>query len=232
MKNFIFGFIAGSAVSGAAVYFIMKKKFDKEKEEIVDTCEDTIVKIRQYYSEQVPKKADVIKEEPSEIVKKYHDISETYNTQSNEVVTDKIITKEYSDDPADYESPIEDDEDTEYEEGMDPEDMNAEAFGREAAKFDKENGHRPPERIVPDDFGNAPGFEAKEYTYYVEDDTYCDDYENLIDDEVFLFGTAIDTWSANDSDTDPIYIRNYAIGVDFKIDKMFCHCPMNPENFE
>lgn len=222
MKNFIFGFVVGGALSGVSVYLFAKKKFEKEKKEIVDTCEDTIVKIRQYYSEQVPEKAAIIKEDPSEIVKEYYRVGSF-------VEGDKIIVKE---DPAELERPQDDAPEEYYEEGPDPEDTWAESYGRAADKFDKENRGRSPERIIADDFGNAPGFDYKEYTYYVEDNTYCDEFENILDDEISLFGTAIDGWDTNNEDDDPIYIRNYALNCDFKIDKMFCKCPMNPEAFE
>lgn len=226
-KSFIFGFVVGGALSGVSVYLFAKKKFEKEKKEIVDTCEDTIVKIRQYYSEKVPEKAAIIKEEPSEIVGRYEDLARTYDTRSEEVVGDKIIG-----DPAEFERPEDDAPEEYYEEGPDPEEARAESYGREADRFDKENRGRSPERIIADDFGNAPGFESKEYTYYVEDNTYCDEFENILDDEMGLFGTAVGGWDTDNEDDDPIYIRNYALNCDFKIDKMFCKCPMNPEAYE
>lgn len=230
MKNFIFGFLIGGVVSGTATYFICKKKFDKDKKEIVDACEDTIVKIRKYYSEQVPEKAAVVKEEPSEVVKKYHDISSVYRV-GDVVKGEPILVKV---DPAELERPTDDAPDEYYEDevGADPEDVMAESYGREAERFDKENRHREPERILPDEFGNAPGFDAEEITYYVDDDTYCNEDEMIIQDEVSLFGTVVNGWDTNHEDTNSIYIRNYQYNVDFKIDKMFCPCPMNPSVYE
>lgn len=221
MKDYTFGLITGLVIGGcggAAISYFVTKKRTKEKveKEVRCECEDLIVDMRKYYEEKfAPRTTAVVKEDPTEIVKKYHDIASGYSDKD-----------EYYD-PADKESPSEDDE-----EGLDPEEIKAEMEVIKAYKYDEENRHRGPQRITPEEFGDAPGYEAKEITYYVEDSTYCDEFEEVIDDEVYLFGTAIDGWDTNHEDTDSLYIRNYQIQVDFKIDKMFCHCPQNPYQYE
>lgn len=113
-----------------------------------------------------------------------------------------------------------------YEELSDEEkERRAVAEGMLADVYDKMNRDKAPEIISSDEYGAAPGFDTEECTYYVEDLTFCDEGELIIDNEIRMFGTCVDEWKENHEMVDPIFIRNYGMNTDYKIDKMFCKCP-------
>lgn len=234
MKQFIFGVVLGGCVAGVASYFITKDRVEKR---VRRECEDIICTMRAHYAEQFEiKKAEILndKEDPEEIVKRYHEVNDIYNRTSKDVVGDKVIRSEVID-RAEMERPSEDDAPDEYYEDAipvsavvvdDPVEAAGILEGIAADKYDKENRRRAPERITREEFDNRPpGYEQKEYTYYVEDMTYTDESDMVINDEIDLFGPAIEGWDLNHEDTDPIFIRNYRLQCDYMIEKMFCESP-------
>lgn len=215
-KSFIFGFIAGGALSGVSVYFIMKKKNEKKIDEARKECEDLIVQMKEHYIEEFsPKKAAVVKEEPEEIVKRYH-------TEASRYVREDPVQ---AIDPAELERPA-DDAPEEYYEG-DPNEAKHFAEGLAADRYDKAMRDKPPAIIPKEEYGQAPGFEGTFAIYYVDDKTFCgdDDVVISVDDEVRFFGTCLDDWKNNDDMTNDIYIRNYQYNCDYEIEKRFCKCP-------
>lgn len=234
MKKFIFGFILGGCVSGAATYFIMKKKSQKEIDAARQQCEDIVAMMRVEYANKYSiQKAEILdKEDPEEIVKKYHDEAAPYDRRSDVVTGDKIISGA---DPAELESPSEDAPDEYYEDDdygdkditvEEPAELDGIKEGLAAAEYDNKYRKRAPERITREQYDNgAPGYEQHECSYYVEDCVFTDDSELVINNEEDLFGTAVDGWDDNDDDTDPIFIRNYMYQCDYMIEKMFCKSP-------
>lgn len=225
MRKFIFGFILGGAVGGLGGYFLTKRYLEGKYK---SKYEEEAVKARNYYMDYFsPKKVAVVKEDPEEIVKRYSE-------EEKEKIKYEEIAKEYARtyvgvDPAELEGPSEDDiSEEDYAEEMSNTEKRHMVEGVSAAVYDERNRRRAPERIRPEEFGQAPGYESKEYTYYTLDRTFCDEYEELIDDEVALFGADIFDWTNYEDDEDFIYIRNYMLGCDYKIEKLHCHCPQNP----
>lgn len=225
MKSFIFGAIVGGALSGVSVYFFTKKK-------MTDECEETVCRMREYYIEKYTvQKAEIMEEkkDPAEIVKEYKENVEKYNDISgkyrSEAVRDSV-------DPAEKERPSEDAPDEYYESGdgivgPDPAETKGAIEGMAADAYSKANHDRAPEVISEEEFGNAPGFEEKEYTYYVPDLTFCDEDDVVVPvgDDDRLFGTCVTDWKENNEIGDDICIRNFQYEVDIKIEKRFCKCP-------
>ena len=216
MKQFIFGFAVGSALTGVTAYFIAKKKIENNKREIRTECEDTICKMREYYIQTYTvQKAAVIeeerKEEPSEIVAGY---------EKTEYV-EKAEPYQRDIDPAEMERPEEDAPDEYYEES----DIRAIREGVLANNYANDRRDAPPEIIDADDFGQVHGYDAQEWTYYVEDLTYCDKEDMAVDNSYMNFGTCLDDWAENHEMTESIYVRNHQLACDYKVDKMFCKSP-------
>lgn len=235
MKHFIFGFATGSILTGGITYILLKRKHNKEISEMRLSEEKRYKEMEEYYIDKYSvKNAAVIKEDPSEIVKRYsNDEKETYN----QIASTYSAPENYVD-PAETEHPSEDsvpDAPDEYyeDEAADDEDPERRAIaeGMMADVYNKMNHSRAPEIISEEAYGNAPGFSYEECVYYVEDRTFCDSDENIIDDEGRAFGTCVTEWKDNHDLTDDIYIRNYGRGVDYRIEKMFCKCPAwSPED--
>lgn len=246
IKSVIFGLAVGGCVSGVATYFITKKKTeDRVNTEANQRCEGIILQMRQYYEEQYEiKKAAVIKEEekddPSEIVKQYSEYKEIAENLYSHANMDKPWTDTLNKDIAavkqkyaereemlaEMEHPEDDAPDEYYEEvGPDPEETKGVIDGIMADHYDRMNRGKVPEIISEEEFGQAPGFDAEECVYYVEDLTFCDEEENILDNELQMFGPAVEEWKDNHEMTDPICIRNYDLNCDYRIEKMFCQCP-------
>ena len=233
IKSFIFGVVVGGCASGVATYFITKKKVEHDATVTANKkAEEVILQMRNYYEEKYTiQKAEVLKdkEDPSEIVKKYsaEDIQEYHG-----------FAERYSGgavDPAETERPSEDDNDAPdeyYEEsaepGPDPEEVDAVAQGMLADVYEKLNHGKPPEIISEEEFGQAPGFDHKECIYYVEDLTFCNDEEEIIDDEIRAFGPDVEEWARNSDIKDPFIVRNYDYSCDYRIEKYYCKCPLIP----
>lgn len=222
IKNFIFGAIVGGALSGVSVYLITKKKMQ-------DECEETVCRMREYYIEKYAvQKAEIMEEkkDPSEIVKEYKENIEKYNDISSKYRS-KIV------DPAEKERPTDDAPEEYYENdgdgivGPDPAETKGVIEGMAADAYSKANHDRAPEVISENEFGTAPGFGEAEYTYYVEDLTFCDENDMVIDvgDENRLFGSCLTDWKNNDNIGEDICVRNYQYEMDLRIEKRFCKCP-------
>ena len=216
MKKFIFGLIIGCGIGSATTYLLTKRYLE---EKYKSKYEEDAVEARNYYMDYFsPKKAGIVKEDPGEIVKRY-------SNEEEEREKYEEITRMYAGiDPAELEGPEDDIPD---EEMSDTEKRNM-FEGVSAAVYDDRNRRKAPERIRPEEFGDAPGYESKEYTYYTLDRVFCDEFEEIIDDEVALFGADIIDWTNYEDDEDFIYIRNYMLSCDYKIEKLHCHCPQNP----
>lgn len=222
MKQFIFGVFVGGGIAGLTSYFIYKKKLNEAKREIRTECEDTICKMREYYIEKYTvQKAAVIEEdkkaEPEEIVKGY----ETAEYK------EKVEPYHRNIDPAEMESPSEDAPEEYYEErsGIGHDDIKGIREGILANNYADDRRNTPPELISADEFGQAPGYDAEEWTYYVDDLTYCDEDDYMVDNPYMNFGNCLDDWERNNEMTEEIYVRNHQLACDYKVDKMFCQCP-------
>ena len=196
MKHFIFGFIIGGALSGVSTYFITKNLTEKKAQLHIQNMR------KEYKKMYEPKKAAVQKDDPSEIVKNYEEKAQLY---SEDV------------DPAEVESPEDDAPDEYY--GEETVEMDNDAYN-----YDKLHRNKGVRLISEDDFGQAPGFDSHEVSYYTDDDTYVyDENDQVIDDPSQLFGSVIRgmKWDEDDKNTDDICIRNFAISTDFRITKNF-----------
>ena len=226
IKSVIFGFAVGGCVSGVATYFITKKKIEKNAEVKANQhAEEVILQMREYYEEQYTiQKAEVLKDkaDPSEIVRGYAEEERKEQIQQYSNIAGRYSSGREFVDPAETESPSEDAPDEYYEEA------DAVAQGMLADVYDKLNHGKPPEVISEEEFGQAPGFDHKECIYYVEDLTFCNDEEEIIDDELRVFGPAIEEWKDNHDLKEPIIIRNYDYSCDYKIEKYYCKCPLIP----
>lgn len=213
MKNFIFGFICGGAIVGVSTYFITKKREETKAQLHIE-------KMRKEYKEKYsPKAVAIKKDDPSEIVKEYEKETTRYSDRGEAI---KTSPKENNVDPAELEVPSEDAPDEYYE---DSEEAAIKKEALEAHEYDKKHRNKGCRLISEDDFGQAPGFDRKEISYYVDDDTYVhDESDEVIDDPAMVFGGVIKStrWDSDDEQTDDICIRNFALGTDYKISKNFC----------
>lgn len=208
MKNFILGFVIGGALSGVSTYFVTKTICEKKAQLHIENMR------KEYKEKYSPKNSSIQKEDPSTIVEKYDELTKIYSERGD-------LVKE---DPAEKESPSDDAPD-EYYDDDDIDQARENASAKEAYDYDKLHRTKGQRLISQDDYGQAPGFESKEVSYYVDDDTYVyDDSDEIIDDPTFVFGSTIRNikWDQDDSQTDDICIRNFNLGTDYKVNKNFC----------
>lgn len=208
MKNFIFGFVTGGALIGVPVYFITKRRTEIQAQLHIQEMR------KEYERKYSPKSVAIQKEEPSKIVEKYEKEVLRYSDRGEAIKAD----------PAEYESPS-DDAPEEYYDDDDIDQAAARKESEEAYNYDKMHRNKGHKLISEDEYGQAPGFDSKEVSYYVNDDTYVyDDSDEVIDDPTLPFGPLIRAtkWDADDGNTDDICIRNFALSTDYKITKNFC----------
>lgn len=217
-KSFMLGVVIGGVVFSSISYYITREVYKKKKEEEVGSARKELF---ERYSVQ---KATEVKEDPEEIVRRYHKEASAYS--------EPFV------DPAETENPKDDDEEDApseyYEYGEEiPGETRAYIEGLKAATYDMQNGKKEAEIIFEDDFGNAPGFDTAGISYYVPDGVYVfDSDETIVDDEQYLFGTCISKtkWDIDISQGEDLLIRNYQQQTDYRITKMNCEWPGKASN--
>ncbi len=112
-------------------------------------------------------------------------------------------------DPAEEESPNEDEDDSNYYEGL--------------ATTKKMQKPKNVKLIKAEEFGLQPGFECITLEYYTEDDLLVtDDAEEVEDVNIIesMIGDALTKYGFKDNDEQVIYVRNYNYGCDYEIVKV------------
>lgn len=198
MKHFIFGLLLGAGIGSGVTYFICKSHFKK-------TLEEERKKIRAEYKEYYERKQEEEDEAKVKHVKAIPD-------KPVEMKEYKEIVQSY--DRAELERPTEEDliEETE----------NINKMHDALAK-----SHDRVKLIKIDHFGEINSYECESLTYYVYDKTLCHENGDIVDDPSFLLGDALDRygWADDDSDTEALYCRNYAISKDFEVVKVLGEYP-------
>ena len=199
MKKFILGFFLGSLGTGIPTYFITKKIVE-------DQCQKDINEMKEYYKKKHEEDGTGdISDKEKEAIKNHVN-----------KVPDKPIPKEYKNIVKSYASDSGDREkdapDEYYEDGEDPAE-------KETPPEDKPDI----EIISIDEYGENPLYEKNCLMYYVNDMTLAYEDGQLVDDEKYLIGDALDTdgWRNNDDDDKSLYVRNNRIQEDFEIAKCF-----------
>lgn len=214
VKSFIAGIAIGGLIFGTGTFFITKNICDKKNQEKIQTMR------KQYKEKYAPKNIAVIKEDPSEIAERYSD-------EEKEEYKKSVLRY----DPAETVNPSEDDDDEddapeEYYDDDKIDELMANQEAIEAMEYDKKFRNHEPTIISEEDFETGvPGFDNKEVSYYVDDDTYVyDDSDEVVDDPLYLFGRVIKNqkWDVDDDQTSEICIRNFNISTNFRITKNFC----------
>lgn len=208
-KSFIFGFVVGGCVSGVAAHFITKHLMEKK-------CQDEIAEMRERYysSEYTPKKAEILKErekpDPETIV-------EGYKTTENRDIYDRAELERPSEDEneGDQDAP-----DSYYEDVENPEAIEAMNSDLENIDYDRANSKKDPEEIVESEVGTH-GYDVEYLTYYMEDKTFINSQEQIVDDPRDLLGICLETegFLEREDTSEEIFIRNYRYATDYCITK-------------
>lgn len=219
-KSFIAGIAVGGLIFGVGTFFVTKHVLEEQKQ-------NDIQAMRKHYKEKyAPKNVAVQKEDPADIVEHINKVE-----KEKEINEYHEITGRY--DPAETISPSEDDEEDAPEEYYDDDkidELMANQEAKEAMEYDKKFRNHEPVIISEEDYETGvPGYDSKEVSYYVDDDTYVyDDSDEIIDNPLYTFGRSIKNlkWDEDNLQLDDIFIRNFNISTDFRIAKQFCSFEM------
>lgn len=195
-------FLGGAAVGFLAARIFLKKKYEKITDREIENA-------KSFYSQVVI--SEYTSDEPKEKeVESVPDRKENLYSSSGEKYVD--YTKFYNRktvDPAEEESPREDDPEEEEE---------FRAGERLTERANSEFGIR---YISPDAYENDSMFPKETLFYYVGDETLVDEDENLIDNPEKVIGDAIEVYGLDYSDSQhAIWIRNFDLGCDYEVQKV------------
>lgn len=116
-------------------------------------------------------------------------------------------------DPADFEHPLDDDEEAEMIYGSTEE--------AEMNEDHQANRGRAPKIISADDAAALPGhIENVTLYFYDEDEILCDEETREIDDPEMLIGDALTKYGFNQSDERIIFVMNYSLDTCYEIQKI------------
>ena len=212
MKGFILGFISGGVIAGTATYFITKKVIENK-------CQEDINEMKAHVKEksqgEKSKNEDENKEAPSEEDSEDDDDKEDPREKEalkyhKNKIPDKPLPKEYKNIARTYAA----------DDGIDRDELDE--TPDDTGDEDPEN--RPDIEIISiDEYGGTPEYEGNCLEYYVKDGQLCYEGGELVDDEKYLIGNALDDsgWRNNDDDDSSLYVRNHRISEDFEICKVF-----------
>lgn len=227
--KYLVAFAIGAASGSGITYILVKKKFEKK-------ADDEIAEMREYYDhhaltyEELVKRGRIADDGRNE-EKKEEDIPQSYQSSApkeGKLVRDhrakKAVPIDYTTfyrpeddtDPAEYEHPRDDDEETQKE-----------YQGEVLTKEHQQAKHREPRIIKHTDFGSEPHYTTQTLLYYTEDDilTLGEDQseEEVADfDEIeSMIGDALTKYGFVDNDEDHIYVRNDQRCCDYEIVKVF-----------
>lgn len=213
-RDFFVGLVIGVGAGAAGSYFITKDICERREQLHIQEMKKT------YIEKYAPKNIAVQKDDPAKIVESYETKAKLYSERGELISVDPAETEHPSDDDEDSDAP------DEYYDDDYSEEVRQMKEAEKAYQYDKRHRNQQTGIISSEDYETGvPGFESKEVSYYVDDDTYVyDDSDEVVEDPIFTFGRGIKNlrWDADDSQTDDIYIRNFNINTDFKIVKNFC----------
>lgn len=199
-------FATGGGIGYGIACYICKAKYEAKLSEELSDMED-------YYVARHPDKkprengyatekkidesnTEYVKPEPRDYTKYYEE-------------TDKPA------DPAETESPADDDADDYYE-------------GLELEKEKMENKGKKPKQIKASDFGSEPNYGTLSLLYYTENEILTihdeeDESEDIIylDEIADFIGDALDKFDFRHNDQEVIYVRNFSRCTDFEITKVY-----------
>lgn len=189
MTNYILSFGAGLAVGIGGTYFYLKQKYEEKLSE-------QIQEIRRHYQEKQEKPKTI--EEAGENLKKgmanFANRFEEAEERGKDRMAYESIAKRYqgSDeqrpvDPAEQESPTEDDDEEEI--------------------F----------TVTEEEMETYDNFEDIGLTYYAEDDILCDDQEQVIEDPEAIIGDALTKFGLKSGYPDTLYVINKRVRAIFEV---------------
>ena len=197
-------FASGGAVGWAITHFVEKTKYEQKLTVQLTDMEN-------YYIWRHPDKKP---REDGYATKAQPVVAEENATYEKPEYRDYTQYYEETSDPADAESPP-DDEEENYYEGL--------ALEKEA----KENKGKEPKIINASDYGVDPMFGTLSLLYYTENDTLViHDEEDESEDMIYLdeisdfIGDALDRSGFRNNNTKVLYVRNYRRSTDFEITKV------------
>ena len=197
LKEIVIG-IVGVAI-GYVVGFNVAKCHYEQKHEA------DLADMKQYYEGKHPEKPKYESDHKVEV----HTMAEPY-------VKPKKVNYQQFYDPAESESPADDI----------PEDEESSNTGEYITNEYKKNKNRPPVVIKKSEYGDMDNWKTMDLRYYQESETlvfvegdeedmiYFDEIEDVVGNALVKFGFA-------DNDEKVIYVRNFARGCDFRIEKIF-----------
>ena len=225
-------FVSGAAVGGLTAALVLKDhykhKYEKEAEEKCASYKEYVEKLKALDKDgtiitgmqtaavaggaaMAAASATAEEYHPGEFgreaFKEFRDYSGLYSNQVSEP------------DPAEKEHPT--DEDDEESVVVDAEDV--EEYDSRRMKLPK--GKRrfdPPKIIRADEYDDYAWHDKQTLYYYVEDGVLVDESTNEpIDDVEMLIGDSLDKYGFATNEEENIYVRNFRIGVDYDIRKVF-----------
>ena len=199
--KYIVVFLGGIFVGSIGTNYILQKKY-------LNKLDDEIEKTRQYFL-NAQKEGVIFEEKPSEPKESINQ----YKSSADDVEFVEYNTfykVKQLEDPAESEHPTDDEEElsNNYTEGKRMTD-ESDRFGIEVISNES----------YDIDF---PQFEKLELTYWALDGILSDDEENMIDDlNRVVGGTIFDTGLVELPEVETIFIRNYNLGCDYRIHKVY-----------
>jgi hypothetical protein len=192
---FVFGAVSGVLVS--------KGYFEKKANEDIESVKESLrTMIHLPRPEKEEKSADDIS------------VKRPADPRKTEMVVDysgySKVVKQYTDDPdpAESESPSEDDI---------PEDVENYLDG----KRDSEEPRREPRLIKYEDFGELPYYDKITLLYYMDDEVLTTEDDEIVPNPEELLGDSLTRFGFNKNDERVIFVRNEKRNTDYEIDKVF-----------
>jgi hypothetical protein len=220
MRNgviFLSGLVIGAAAGffGGRLYF--GKKYQEQYENDVKAMEeytgvtDKYARVEEAAEEEIEEKSNRSSGPLSP--EKRKQIKEQLEKNQRETTRYATMYKGKKEDPAELEYPEEDVLDDEEEE---------ETPEEEAHNDHLKNSNRRP-RIISADAVNEmpPYYDFDNLYFYTDDETVCDDNDQVIDEPGHLIGDCLEKYNFADSDEKVIFVQNFELDTVYEIQKVF-----------
>lgn len=213
MRQLIIGFILGAGAGAGVTYLLMKREYTRKmQEELNRVDEEAYNRARAYFENKDIEESEAIAAKAEKM----------YSKDAEKALID-YRGGDVEEDPAEAESPSEYDED-------DPEDMMNKEYNDIVEQTEIEENiqealekSRPKVKLLkPEHFGEIDGYQCETLKFYAHDKMLIHEDGELVEDVEFILGDALDRygWADDDTDEDPLYVRNYALQRDYDVEKI------------
>lgn len=219
MIKMALSFVAGLAVGGGITYYIVKKKFDKDVQDLMDYYKN-IDKYRRVEHEE-EKSYDEAEERPPVMSKEERDEMRRIQRENRELDKEKVnysgmykAKDGYTENClSEGEYPKEDDEEPEDDAVISPEQQAHEEHQRDRNKA--------PRIISAEDAADLGSYYDHQVLYfYALDETLATEDGEVLDNVEYFVGDALTKYNFIDNDEKEIFVVNYAMVTCYEISKV------------